>query len=32
MGQAPDGLKDLADHVTGRIDEDGAAQEIRRYL
>lgn len=31
MGQAPMELRALADAVTGTIDEDGAAQEIKRY-
>lgn len=32
MGHAPDKLKDLADHVTASIDEDGAALEIAKYF
>lgn len=32
MGQAPDGLKDVADAVTGGIDEDGAVTEIQSWL
>lgn len=32
MGQAPDELKDLADAVTGAIDEDGVVQELSRYF
>ncbi|HWV27926.1 MAG TPA: HAD family hydrolase [Aeromicrobium sp.] len=32
MGQAPDLLKDVADDVTGSIEEDGLVAELRRYL
>lgn len=32
MGNAPEAVKELADHVTGRNDEAGVAQAIRRYL
>lgn len=32
MGHAPDELKDLADAVTGAIDEDGVVQELSRWL
>lgn len=32
MGQAPDEVKAAADDVTGTVYEDGAAQEIRRWL
>lgn len=32
MGHAPQALKDVADHVTGSIDEDGLAAELARYL
>jgi Cof subfamily protein (haloacid dehalogenase superfamily) len=32
MGNAPDAVKELADHVTGRNDEAGVAQAIRRFL
>jgi Cof subfamily protein (haloacid dehalogenase superfamily) len=32
MGNAPDAVKELADHVTGRNDEAGVAQAIRLYL
>lgn len=32
MGQAPDSVKDVADAVTGRIDEDGAVTEIQSWL
>lgn len=32
MGQAPESLKVAADAITGRVDEDGLAAELRRYL
>lgn len=32
MGHAPDRLKDVADHVTGTVGEDGLALELARYL
>ncbi|MRJ99923.1 HAD-IIB family hydrolase [Aeromicrobium sp. S22] len=32
MGHAPDTLTDVADHVTGSIDDDGLVEELRRYL
>lgn len=32
MGQAPDEVKAVADHVTGTVEEDGAAVEIRRWF
>jgi HAD superfamily hydrolase (TIGR01484 family) len=32
MGQAPDRVQRIADHVTGTIEEDGLAQELQRYL
>lgn len=32
MGHAPDGLKDIADDVTGTVHEDGLALELQRYL
>lgn len=32
MGQAPESLKVAADAVTGTIDDDGLATELRRYL
>lgn len=32
MGQSPESLKVVADHITGTIDEDGLATELLRYL
>jgi len=32
MGHAPDHVKDVADHVTGTVGEDGLATELARYL
>ena len=32
MGQAPQVVRDAADHVTGRVDEDGAATELGRWF
>ncbi|MFL6023014.1 MAG: HAD family hydrolase [Marmoricola sp.] len=32
MGQGPQVVHDAADHVTGRVDEDGAATELLRWL
>jgi len=32
MGQAPDELKSVADDVTGTVEEDGLAAELRRWL
>lgn len=32
MGQAPESLKVVADHITGTIAEDGLATELLRYL
>lgn len=32
MGQAPDEVKEIADHVTGTVEEDGAAVEISRWF
>lgn len=32
MGQAPDVVKAVADHVTGRVEEDGCATEIARWF
>jgi len=32
MGQAPDGVKDAADAVTGSVLEDGLVAELERYL
>jgi Cof subfamily protein (haloacid dehalogenase superfamily) len=32
MGHAPDAVKDLADAVTGAVDEDGLATELQTYL
>lgn len=32
MGQAPDEVKDAADEVTGRVEDDGAALELERWL
>ena len=32
MGQAPESLKVVADHITGTIAEDGLATELQRYL
>lgn len=32
MGQGPQVVRDAADHVTGRVDEDGAATELRRWF
>lgn len=32
MGQAPDELIAVADHVTGTVEEDGLADELRRWL
>ncbi len=32
MGQAPQEVKDIADAVTGSVDQDGAASEINRWL
>jgi Cof subfamily protein (haloacid dehalogenase superfamily) len=32
MGQSPDVVKEAADAVTGSIDDDGLAAELRRYL
>ena len=32
MGQSPDSVKEAADAVTGSIDDDGLATELRRYL
>jgi HAD superfamily hydrolase (TIGR01484 family) len=32
MGHAPDGLKDVADDVTGTVGEDGLALELARYF
>jgi HAD superfamily hydrolase (TIGR01484 family) len=32
MGQAPAEVKDAADHVTGRVEDDGAAEELRRWF
>lgn len=32
MGQAPPEVRALADHVTGTVFEDGAAQELRRWF
>lgn len=32
MGQGPESLKAVADHVTGSIAEDGLATELQRYL
>lgn len=32
MGHAPERVKDIADAVTGSIEEDGLAQELARYL
>ena len=32
MGQGPQVVREIADHVTGRVDEDGAAEELRRWL
>ena len=32
MGQAPDELKAVADHVTGTVEADGLADELRRWL
>ncbi|HET6151409.1 MAG TPA: HAD family hydrolase [Marmoricola sp.] len=32
MGQGPQVVKDAADHVTGTVQEDGAATELRRWF
>ncbi len=32
MGQAPPEVKDAADHVAGRVEDDGAAEELRRWF
>ena len=32
MGQSPDALKDVADFVTGTVEDDGLATELARYL
>lgn len=32
MGHAPEALIEVADHVTGSIDDDGLVDELRRYL
>lgn len=32
MGHAPDEVKEIADAVTGTVDEDGAAEEISRWF
>ena len=32
MGQGPESLKAVADHITGSIAEDGLATELQRYL
>ena len=32
MGQAPPEVKDAADHVTGRVEDDGAVEELRRWF
>lgn len=32
MGQGPQVVRDAADHVTGTVMEDGAAQELRRWF
>ena len=32
MGQAPAEVKEAADHVTGRVEDDGAADELRRWF
>jgi Cof subfamily protein (haloacid dehalogenase superfamily) len=32
MGHAPDEVKEIADHVTSSVDEDGAAEELLRWF
>ncbi len=32
MGQAPAEVRDAADHVTGRVEDDGAVDELRRWF
>jgi hydroxymethylpyrimidine pyrophosphatase-like HAD family hydrolase len=32
MGQGPDSVRAAADHVTGSVNDDGAAQELRRWF
>jgi len=32
MGHAPDEVKEIADHVTSSVDEDGAAEELSRWF
>ena len=32
MGQAPPEVRDAADHVAGRVEDDGAAEELRRWF
>jgi HAD superfamily hydrolase (TIGR01484 family) len=32
MGQAPVEVQEAADHVTGRVEDDGAAEELRRWF
>lgn len=32
MGHAPDDVKEVADHVTGTVDDDGAAVELSRWF
>ena len=32
MGQSPDAVKDVADFVTGTVEDDGLADELQRYL
>lgn len=32
LGDAPDEVKDIADHVTGRFDDGGTVQELSRWL
>jgi hydroxymethylpyrimidine pyrophosphatase-like HAD family hydrolase len=32
MGNGPESLLDVADHVTGTVEEDGLVAELQRYL
>jgi hydroxymethylpyrimidine pyrophosphatase-like HAD family hydrolase len=32
LGDAPDEVKDAADHVTGRFDDGGTVEELQRWI
>jgi hydroxymethylpyrimidine pyrophosphatase-like HAD family hydrolase len=32
LGDAPDEVKDAADHVTGRFDDGGTVEELQRWV